>query len=515
VKTKYIIFLFISYFILTASECKKSETIKDNPLEIENYSPSTLVLEQAIGDTIDFSIEAIDADGDAISYRTLVNDEPVNNSNSYRFIVPDLGTYTIQMDAFNDEIDIQTWTVNVENEAPVISSISNVTKQEDTIEVGSVAKSLTVNDDNDSLDDLVIELSQTNENLIKFGLDNDNNIIVEDYTADGNGSSTVTVKVTDSHGAVSEKSFVYNITPMTDIEGKILDSDTWEPNNALQGFAIIQGDTVWADATGKYKTQINPTSNIDIEAGYRSLDKLNPMSFITTAKNVLVGNDVSNADIMVVIYLNNNLTPEEMRILAWETNFGQGNYTGAKVPSTSMVDKLITSGNPATSWDGSTYLEEMTPEEIADIKRIRADSINVYLKHPSPLEEVVYYDGIKDETNIVSWEKQRWDNTRVTRTDFDNDGIIDNTNIITSGTYEGFYDSFISGLLEEGFASRGQYYGVFDTRLAGKTIAYEQPGIEQIHKGDIKFIKLIEGIAHEKGYLIPKMSIDDVLKVQN
>lgn len=186
-----------------------------------------------------------------------------------------------------------------------------------------------------------------------------------------------------------------------------------------------------------------------------------------------------------------------------------------------MTDKIILSGNPAISWDGSTYLEEMTTEEITDIKKIIADSTNVHLKHPFPLEETTYYDGIRDEYNVVTWEKQRWANTSIGRRDFNNDGIIDNVNIVTYGIppkespfYEQYYTEFISGLLEEAFASRGEYYSIRNTKLEGKTIAYENQGIEWIHKCDIKFIKFIEGVAHKKGYLKPKMPLDDVFKIQ-
>lgn len=508
---------YLLIIIITLCGCKlfnSSTEEVDIPPEIVSKSPTSSVLERKVGDSVEFSINAIDADDDPISYRTLVDDVPVNDSNNYTFVVPDLGTYTIQMDAYNDEIDSQIWTVNVGNTDPVIGYLSNVTGKEDQIIKGSTVKTANISDHEDSLEDLVVELSQTNDGLIKFGLDANNNIVVEDYTAEGNGSAEVTLKVTDTNGGVTEKSFVYNITPMTDIEGEILDSDTWEPNNTLKGFAIIQGDTVWEDATGKYKTQINPATSINIEAGYRSLDKANPMSFITTARNIGANNDITGADIMVVTYLNNNLTPEEMRILAWETNFGPGNYTGAKVPSTSMVDKIILSGNPAIDWAGEEYLEEMTAEEIVDIKRVIADSINAYLKHPFPLEEVVYYDGIKDENNVITWEKQRWANASISRKDYDNDGVIDWTEIVTYGIHEGYYDAFISALLEEGFGSRGQYYGVFDTRLAGKTIAYEILANQPVFSSDIKFIKLIEGIAREKGYLVPKMPLDDVFKVQ-
>lgn len=512
--TKIVIFLVVGYFVLTASECKKA-TDPDSAPYISTREPSAYTLNQKIGDTINFSVTATDADEDAISYKTLKDGSKVNDSNTFEFIIDELGSFLIQIVAYNAEADTAEWQVNVENEPPVIGSLSNNTAREDEVVIGSTVNTISVTDNEDLLEELTIELSQTNSDLIKFGLDDDHNIVVEDYAENGNGSSTVTVKVTDSHGEITEKSFIYNITPMTDIEGSILDSDTWEPNTSLQGFVIISGDTVWADATGEYKTQIDPQTNIDIEGGYRSLDKTQPMSFITTARGVLAGNDISDADIMVATYLNNNMTPEEFRTMAWETNFGDGNYLGAIVPSTSMTDKIVLSGNPAIDWKNEEYIEEMTDEEIADIKRIIADSINVHLKHPFPLEETVYYEGIfRSELNVVTWEKKRWANPSVPNSDVDNDGIIDYVNIVTSGIHEGYYDAFISALLEEGFGSRGQYFGAKSPELEGKTIAYEYVGIEWIYAADIKFIKFVEGVAHEVGYLKPKMPIDDVFKIQ-
>ena len=111
------------------------------------------------------------------------------------------------MDAYNDEIDSQIWTVNVGNTDPVIGYLSNVTGKEDQIAIGSTVKTANISDLEDSLEDLVVELSQTNESLIKFGLDVNNNVVVEDYTENGNGSSEVTIKVTDTNNGVTEKSF--------------------------------------------------------------------------------------------------------------------------------------------------------------------------------------------------------------------------------------------------------------------------------------------------------------------
>ncbi len=501
--------LSVSLIFLAIFNCPKKTPEPDNPPEINNYSPSALVLDKKVGDNVQFSITAIDADDDSISYRTLVDGMKVNDSNTYTFNIPDLGTYTVQMDAYNDEIDSKIWTVNVGNTAPVIGTLSNVNVKEDQIAIGSVAKSFTYSDNEDSLEDLVVELSQTNSSLIKFGLDNDKNIVVEDYTADGNGSSTVTIKVTDTNGAVTEKSFNYNISPMTDIEGEILDSDTWEPNNALQGFVIINGDTTYADSNGKYKTQIIPATSINIEAGYRSLDKTLPMSFITTARNVLAGNDVSNADIMVVTYLNNNLTPAEMRILAWETNFrrvGNMNYTGAKVPSIYMKDYLV--------WENYTG-DVFTQAEMNDVKKTINDSINVHLKYPFAQVDTSYFrpQTEAERTNVIRWSKDTTSNPSIGTLDYNSDGNVDFT-IITSRGDRGDHNYFISALLEEGYGARGEFGPVTDPSLAGKTIAYESLSHQPVFLSDIKFIKFIEGVAHKIGYLVPKMPLDDVFKIQ-
>lgn len=178
----------------------KTPARPDNPPEIVSKSPTATVLDQKVGDSVQFSINAIDADDDHINYRTLLDGMKVNDSNTYTFVVPDLGTFEIQMDAYNDEIDSEIWTVNVSNTAPEIGYLSNVTVKEDNIEIGSNAKTFTYSDNEDSLEDLVVELSQTNSDLIKFGLDVDNNIVIEDYLENGNGSSQVTIKVTDTNG---------------------------------------------------------------------------------------------------------------------------------------------------------------------------------------------------------------------------------------------------------------------------------------------------------------------------
>lgn len=69
-------------------------------------------------------------------------------------------------------------------------------------------------------------------------------------------------------------------------------------------------------------------------------------------------------------------------------------------------------------------------------------------------------------------------------------------------------------MLEEGFSARGFFFAPTNPILEGKTLVYEYRGVEWIHEADIKFIKFIEGVAHEIGYLKPKMPIDDVFKIQ-
>lgn len=506
---RYLIFVII-IILLSGCELFKTQNPSepDNPPRITTKIPTEYTLNKKVGDTVEFEATAIDADDDTIYYKTLVDDVKVNDLNTYTFNIPDIGVYKVQIVAYNAESDTASWTVNVGNTDPVVSGLYNVNGKEDQIVIGSIVRTANISDHEDSLEELVIELSQTNPDLIKVALDDDNNIIVESYTADGNGSSEITLKVTDTNGGITEKSFAYNITPMTDIEGEILDSDIWEPNNALQGFAIIQGDTVWADATGKYKTQIDPASSINIEAGYRSLDKLNPMSFITTARGVLAGNDVSGVDIMVVTYLNNNLTPEEMRILAWETNFSalDKNYTGAKFPSKDMTDYLV--------WENYTG-DVFTQAEMDDLKKVINDSINVHLKHPFAQVDTSYFRPQTEEerTNVTRWAKSSQENTSIGTLDYNNDGIVDFTTITTRGDNNPTRESFITGLLEEGYGSRGQFGPVTHPSLEGKTIAYEfdTTGLKQ---ADIKFIKFIEGVAREVGYLVPKMPLDDVFKVQ-
>lgn len=398
--------------------------------------------------------------------------------------------------------------------APNISYLANVAGVEDEIEVGSVVKDLIgkITDQDHSLDELVIELTQTNPSLINLQFaDNYEKLIIESYQEGGSGENNVTIKVTDPDGLVDQETFRYSISAMTDIEGSILDSDTWLTNNALQAWLVIKNaqngiviaDTVWADANGKYKTQIEPMAILDIEAGYRSLDRTQPMSFITTARGVLASNDISGVDIMAVTYLNNNMTPSEFRLFAWQTNFTMGstNYEGAKAPSKDMTDKILKTGLSG---------DELTNSELNDLQRVKNDSINTHLKYPFPQEETTYYDGIYDEYNTTTWEKERLGNPSVGVRDFNNDGIIDRVRIITRGDAPDYHNDFISNLLEEGYASRGEFFSVLDPILEGKTIAYEFKGIEWVYPADIKFIKFIEGVGYQIGYLQPKMPIDDV-----
>lgn len=528
-----LMFLFATCLALITCKLLPKEPDPNNVPSVSSVilTPSNPVLTDHV--ELNYSYSDADGDEDQSEIQWFRNDVMINNEGN---ILSSDGAIDgdkiyAEVTAY-DSIDygntLKSNTVFYERETftPIISHLADISGIEDEIAVGSVAKDMQgkISDQDHTLDELTIELTQTNPDLIKLKFSDDyNQLIIESYQADGNGESEITVTVTDPDGLVVQKSFKYLISPMTDISGTILDSDTWEANTTLQGWIVINGDTTWTDAQCRYDLQIDPTSSIYIEAGYRSLNRLNPMSFITTAREIAANNDINNIDIMVYTYLNNNLTPEEQRIMAWETNFwNDGHYEGARAPSTTMTDKIILSGNPAISWDGSTYLEEMTTEEIADIKRIRADSINVHLKHPFPLEETTYYDGILDEYNVVTWERRRWDNPFAINEDYNKDGIMDYIHIATRGApvkedplYELYYNHFISNLLEEGYASRGEFFGISNPRLEGKTIAYEFIGTEWVHKCDVKFIKFIEGVAREKGYLKPKMPLDDVFRIQD
>lgn len=212
---------------------------------------------------------------------------------------------------------------------------------------------------------------------------------------------------------------------------------------------------------------------------------------------------------MVVTYLNNNLTPKEMRILAWETNFSMldKNYTGAKAPSKEMTDYLV--------WENYTG-DVFTQAEMNDLKKVINNSINVHLKHPFAQVDTSYFRPQTEEerTNVTRWAKSSRENPSIGTLDYNSDGVVDFTTITTRGD-RGDHNYFISNLLEEGYGSRGEFGPVTHESLKGKTIAYEHIGTEWVYPSDIKFIKFIEGVAHEIGYLKPKMPLDDVFKVQN
>lgn len=516
-------FLFATCFALVTCKLLPKDPEPNNVPSVSSVilTPSNPVLTNQV--ELNYSYSDADGDEDQSEIQWFRNDVIINNEGN---ILPSDGAIDgdkiyAEVTAY-DGIDygntLKSNTVFYERETftPIISNLIDINGKEDEIAVGSVVKDMQgkISDQDHTLDELTIELTQTNPDLITLKFSDDyNQLIIESYQADGNGESDITVTVTDPDGFVAQESLKYLISPMTDISGTILDSDTWEANTDLQGWIIIDGDTIWTDEQCKYSLQIEPTSSIDIEAGYRSHDKANPMSFITTARGVLASNDINDVDIMVVTYLNNNMTPEEFRILAWEANFSglDKNYTGAKVPSKDMVDKILLTGK-----SGDIF----TASELNDLRRVKNDSINAHLKFPFPEVETNYYDGIYDEYNVTTWEKEYWGNSGIGSRDWDNDGIVDRIRVITDGDHSLgdqssiHYSSFISGMLEEGFSARGLFGPPTDPILEGKTLVYEFRGVEWIHEADIKFIKFIEGVAHEIGYLKPKMPLDDVFKIQ-
>lgn len=492
--------------LLTVTTCKKKVTSPDSPPTITSYQPSEYLLTQKVGDTINFIATATDADDDPVEYKTLKDGVQVNDTNTFEFIIDAIGGFRIQIIAYNTESDTAEWYVSVENQQPTISYMGHVNRNEDEIIIGEVVKSPTISDLEDDISELTVELSQTNSDLIKFVLDDNNQIIVNDYQDGASGISEVQYRVTDTGGYSESEGFHYIIHPMTDISGTILDTDTQEPNTALQAWVVINGDTIQTDDQGYYYTQTAPTSALEIQAGYKQNGI--PISYITTIRDIDATSDVNDLDIAVVTYLNMNTTLEEFRIMMNEANFNEtGNifYNGAKALREDMNWHLFKKTDK--------YGQEYTEQEWQDLQTT-LNIVNNYLKNPLPI--ILNYSGIFPET-----EEERTGKITISKRvdaglgyivslDYNNNGEMDyiDINIRDPTNYPG-------AVKEEGASALAGPDMVLNSQLAGeKTIFYEYESGTDITTADIKAIRMIESITRGIGNLWPKMPIDDILKLQ-
>lgn len=311
----------------------------------------------------------------------------------------------------------------------------------------------------------------------------------------------------DENGVAGNETFSNEITlqanPYVTINGRVLDTDTQKINASLLAWVVAQGDTAWANSNDEYQIEVTPTSNLELRAGYRTLDKTQPKSFVTTIKDINANTNIAEVDIAVVTYDNMNTTPEEFILLLTEANSEDGKLRALRQDMSWNIYK--------TGKYGETYSEE----EISALVNI-AEYINSTLVRPLPIniDRTGYFPTtIEEAIGKIIVEKWSYGGLgTIAAGDEDNpkDGRVDIVEITVRAPVE------YPGTIREEFASAtGGFKGVEDSRLAGgKTIFFEHEGINLITYADEKVFTTIQCLTDNIGGLYPYIPIEDILKIQ-
>jgi len=484
-------------------------------VSVENRAPQaksfSLNMVEDEGKILPRDIFGTDPDGDHLTF-TPINKQHAtwgfsNNNIGLLLELDYYGIASIEFEASDGEL-ADTGMVTIEitpvNDYPWIDEFPDTSGNEDEIPIGMIVQDISckITDVDDELNTLTLELVQSNPELIRLGFNTDSSsIIVEYLQSEGNGSSDITLRATDPQGLGGESTFTFTVNPMVDISGTILDTDTQEPNTALQAWVVVNGDTAWADNQGNYSAQPDePTSALEIQAGYKQNGA--PISYVTTIRDIDATNDVTYFDIAIVTYLNMNTTSEEFRIMIDDVNAKDGKM---RAPMHGMVWYLTKKTDK--------YGREFSEQEWNRLQET-VNEVNSYLKNSLPiiLDYSGWYPGTEAEkTGKITIVKRNDAGVgSIAVLDYDDNNIIDHVRISLLNPY-----NYPGAVYEEGASALVGFDDTVSTSLVGgKTIFYEFEAIDIITTADIKAIKLAENLTYEIGNLWPKIPIDDILKIQ-
>jgi hypothetical protein len=120
------------------------------PPIIKSFSPETPVLTSFTGDTIDFSITAIDPEAQRLRYDYVLDDSVVSEQSKWSYVVADTGTVEVSANVFNRESKAKiTWRLErllPDNRPPVIVDFEPAEPAPSTIVGEAVDFSLTAVD---------------------------------------------------------------------------------------------------------------------------------------------------------------------------------------------------------------------------------------------------------------------------------------------------------------------------------------------------------------------------------
>src|SRR3989338_4807191 len=309
------------------------------------------------------------------------------------------------------------------------------------------------------------------------------------------------------------------------INGKLLDTDTWQPNSNLRGCVEAAGNKVYANDRGEYSIRIEKQDKVDIMAGYLDGNDA-PASFVTTARDVDGRLNQNNLDVGVLNYSDLvYTTPEELKAVIVYANAADYYKDGMwqVIPVVGYTEKedaylrclnqeqyfYLTKHSKRRGWDYSD--EEFTTLQQA------VDAIQDVLVRKLPVKldttaEGFYPANEQEAQNMILIYRG---SPQMGRNDFYGDGRMDFVDIEIGDPTIGGADAN-----EEVMSGLGGFEGIaLDADrndgliLRDKSVFYEpSEGIQTRTEADIKLARLVNAMTYNVGQLKPLMQVKDILK---
>jgi len=312
------------------------------------------------------------------------------------------------------------------------------------------------------------------------------------------------------------------------INGKLLDTDTWQPNSNLRGWVEAAGNKVYANDRGEYSIRIEKQDKVDIMAGYLDGNDA-PASFVTTARDVDGNVNQNGLDVAVLNYSDLTYTsPEELKaVIVYANAADYYNYNGIwevlPLKYTEKEDAYLRCLNQEQYFYLSKHNKlngrDYSDEEFTRLQQ-DVDAIQSVLVRKLPVVLDTTAEGFFPVNEQEAQKKILISKGSpiIGSKDYGGDGRMD---FIGIELYSGNHPDDPGATREEVMSGLGGFNGIArdvgrndGLTLETKSIFYESSAIDLITEADIKLVRLVNAITYNVGQLKPGIQVKDVLKFQ-
>ena len=231
--------------------------------------------------TINFSVNATDADGDVLSYAWYLDGSLTTTAAIFSYTAADnlsvVENHIVHVIVSDGRGGTATHVWNIStlpvNDAPVFGTIADQFVPEDSVPSFVLDLWTFVSDEESAVDQLSFGMAQSNPSLISCTISANRNLSCATPAPNQNGQSVITITATDPDGASSSTSFIVYVTPVNDapiitgIPDVVFNEDGYNDSIDLDTFVLdidnIPDQLSWA-ASGSTNVivVIDPVSHI-------------------------------------------------------------------------------------------------------------------------------------------------------------------------------------------------------------------------------------------------------------